>query len=335
MKIISITILLLFSSCSFYQNPVLSPKSLSFKSKYLGVAVNSKFTTDLNYKNIVIHNFNSITPENALKMDSIFKNKNALNYNQADVIINQAINNNLRVHGHTLVWHRQVPAWLSYEKNHLIQKYFNQYISEIVKKYKNKVQEWDVVNEALDKNGLLRKSIWLKAIGPKYIENAFSIANKANPEAKLYYNENGIEKPGLKRDALIKMLERLRNENIPIHGVGIQSHFSTNYRPEQLEVLLNKLTELDLEFQFTELDYALKINDKDNAAAIEKQNEIFKYISETCSKYSNCRGVTIWGLSDQDSWIPSFYPKYGGSTLFKMEGNNYLAKDSYNYFLSK
>ncbi len=276
---------------------------------------------------LILKHFNSITAENAMKMGPIQPKENEYRWGPADTIVNFARRNNLRMRGHTLCWHNQAPTWMFVDeegeqvsKEVLLQR-LKDHITSVVTRYKGAIYAWDVVNEAIDDNdeNFYRESLFYKICGPEYIEKAFLYAHEADPDALLFYNDYNTESPG-KRDRIYKLLMRLKAQGIPVHGVGLQGHWSI-YSPDEsaIRTSIEKFAALRLNVQITELDvsvYPSESGRRERRAGepdvftsdmMEKQVEqyktIFKVLREQKGKVSS---VTFWNVSDRRSWLDNF-----------------------------
>ncbi len=283
---------------------------------------------DAKYREILAQEFNSLTPENAMKFGQLSREKGNYNFADADDIVAFAQTHHMEVYGHTLVWYRNLPNWLKdrqFSRQELMD-ILQKHIYTVVGRYRGKVNSWDVVNEAVNKNGSLRDSIWLKTIGREYIEIAFRWAHEANPDARLFYNDFEAEGLGKKSDAIYSLVKELRKKNVPIHGVGLQMHTSIKNPPNYAEVAANiqRLNELKLEVKITEMD--VKIHHQPVAEKLAEQAKIYENITRICLAAPNCHTLTTWGLSDRFSWIPIFYKRPDAPLLFDQ---NYQRKPAY------
>ena len=200
----------------------------------VGVAVSPRaLKTD--EATLIIRQFNSLTPENAMKMGPIHPKENEYYWKDADSIVAFAQRNGMRVRGHNLCWHNQTPSWLfvddkgdTVSKAVLLQR-LKEHITTVVNRYKGKIYAWDVVNEAIsDKpDEYLRPSPWLKICGEEYIAKAFEYAHEADPNAMLFYNDYN-EISTIKRAKIIRLVKSLKDAGVPINGVGLQAHWAIN-----------------------------------------------------------------------------------------------------------
>src|SRR5690606_33531300 len=170
---------------------------------------------------IIKKHFNTISPENVLKMGPIHPEPGAYNFEPADQYVNFGVENDMFVIGHALVWHSQAPDWMFIDKDGkqvnkdtLLQR-MQSHIETVAGRYKGKIDGWDVVNEALEDDGTLRKSEWLNIIGEEYIEKAFEYAREIDPDAELYYNDYNMWKAE-KRDGAVRLVRRLQEEGIKV-----------------------------------------------------------------------------------------------------------------------
>ena len=277
-------------------------------------------------RQMILQHFNSITAENAMKMGPLHPEENHFYWKNADSIVAFAIANKLKIRGHCLVWHTQAPRWLfrgadgkSVSKEILLERLKN-HINTVVSRYKGKIYAWDVVNEVIDDDtAYFRKTPLFEIAGEEFIEQAFRYAHQADPKAILFYNDYNTENP-VKREKIYRMLKKLLSRGVPIHGIGLQAHWSVNTPGrEELEKSIKMFSSLGLTIQFTELDISVYAGNqggqivrgqRDTTAAVftremeEKQLEKYRMVFEVFRKYKkNISGVTFWNLSDRYSWL--------------------------------
>jgi endo-1,4-beta-xylanase len=201
------------------------------------------------------------------------------------------------------------------------------HIRTIVTRYRGRIADWDVVNEAVDESGELRRTIWLDGIGPEYLDIAFRTAHRADPSARLFYNDYGAEVSGPKRDGVIRLVQGLIDRGVPIDGVGLQMHTTSTtappgvdpplgaqfFRPlpEKLADTMARYRAMGLVVTITEMDVRLRL--PADSAALATQADVYRDVWTTCVQAPNCTGVTTWGFTDRYSWIPSFFTGYGAA----------------------
>ncbi|MEK6481387.1 endo-1,4-beta-xylanase [Catalinimonas sp. 4WD22] len=293
----------------------------------IGVAVSPRaLKTD--EAELIKQEFISITAENAMKMGPIHPRENEYFWADADSIVAFAERNNMKMRGHTLCWHNQTPDWMfvdaqgdSVSKEVLLGR-LKDHITEVVTRYKGKIYAWDVVNEVISDqaDAFYRQSPWYKICGEDYIAEAFRYAHEADPQALLFYNDyNEID--SLKRSKIIKMVNELKAEGVPIHGIGLQGHWAINEpSEEQLEQTLSDFAETGLELQITELDISVypkehsarerrpeDENDEFTAERKQKQREVYDICFALFRKHQDdITSVTFWNISDRGSWLDNF-----------------------------
>jgi endo-1,4-beta-xylanase len=296
----------------------------------IGVAVGPQ-TLKGEEKNLILREFNSITPENAMKMSPIHPEENKYFWDNADAIVNFAQANGLRVRGHNLCWHEQFPKWIFTDSKgdtvskEVLLKRLKDHITTVVTRYKGKIYAWDVVNEAIDDNpdNFLRNSPWYKICGEDFIIKAFEYAHEADPNALLFYNDYNTERPE-KRDRVYKLLKQLVDAKVPIHGVGLQAHWSI-FEPTEQELTdaIAKYSSLGLQIHFTEVDVSIykwekerrgkKPGEQDQLTPeleqkqIDQYKMIFRIFRENKDKVTS---VTFWNVSDKHTWL-DYYPVPG------------------------
>jgi len=263
--------------------------------------------------------FNMMVCENEMKMDALQPSQGSFSYGGADNLVSHAQRNNMAIRGHCLVWHQQQPTWLSSDgkkndKNWTRQQALDimkDHITKVMKHFKGKVTEWDVVNECLDDdqsiirtnpNGYtLRQTVWQRAIGDDYIDSAFVYARRADPDAVLYLNDYDVELQGKAKAVAFRNLAlRLKNKDIPIDGVGLQCHFSIGEVDSvKLASTVKRFGQDDLKCVITELDMGIPST---STANLEEQARLYRVITDIMLDNDNCPYMVIWGLKDNDSW---------------------------------
>ncbi|MBO3841491.1 MAG: endo-1,4-beta-xylanase [Candidatus Brockarchaeota archaeon] len=299
---------------------------------YIGAAVGADQLRIREYAETLSREFNILTTENALKFERVHPERNVYSFAEADAIVSFAEANGMKIRGHTLVWHNQLPEWIThgnYSREEWISILY-EHITTVVSRYKGRVYAWDVVNEAVDDDGSLRKTIWLRNIGPEYIEMVFRWAHEADPQALLFYNDYGAEGLGVKSDAVYNLVKSLLEKGVPIHGVGLQMHVSTEHYPTPQEISANikRLSDLGLDIHITEMDVRLKLPAE--SADLVRQAEIYRDVLMVCLSSEKCTAFVMWGFTDRYSWIPEFFSGYGSALIFD---ESYNPKPAYYYIL--
>jgi endo-1,4-beta-xylanase len=270
-----------------------------------------------------------ITPENAMKFGPLHPGRDSYDFGDADSIVDFAKSHGMEVRGHALVWHNQLPGWLigkSWERDELIEV-LREHIMTVVGRYRGRIDAWDVVNEAVADDGSLRDAIWLRSIGPDYIDMAFRWAHEADPQARLFYNDYGGEGLGRKSEAIYDLVQGLRRRGVPIHGVGLQMHIGLWPFPSPQDVAANmsRLDALGLEVHVTEMDVRIVSPVTDEKLA--EQARIYGDMLRVCLSARNCKAFALWGFTDRYSWIPQFFPGSGWALIFD---ESYRPKPAYN-----
>jgi endo-1,4-beta-xylanase len=286
---------------------------------------------DSTYREVLAREFNRLTPENAMKFGQLHPERDRYNFTNADALITFAKAHQMQVHGHTLVWYKSLPNWLTEAEwtREELMDILRQHIHTVVSRFRGEVASWDVVNEAIDNNGSLRDSIWLQGIGPDYIEMAFRWAHEADPQAQLFYNDHEGEELGKKADGIYKLFEDLRQRNVPIHGIGLQMHKSIKNppNPEKVAANIKRLGELGLEVQITEMDVRIHDGKGTTEQKLASQADVYREMLRVCLDAPNCKTLTTWGLADHFSWIPYFFKRPDSPLLFN---ESYRPKPAYD-----
>ena len=286
----------------------------------MGTAIASEpLKSDRVYAETLASEYNIVTPENALKFEPLRPSPDKFNFVDSEAIVDFAAKHGMAVHGHVLVWHNRVPQWLfngnfsSIEVAAILKKH----IHTLVGRYRRRVQSWDVVNEAVDDNTVqLRDSFWLKTLGPDYIGRAFTWAREADPTAKLFYNDYGGEALGQKSDAIYHLLKTLKDQRVPVDGIGLQAHWVLEHAPPMRDIDANikRLSALGLELRISELDVRMTMPPTEEK--LQKQAAMYRDILHVCLSIFNCKSFATWGFTDKYSWIPAYFPGIGAALPF-------------------
>jgi endo-1,4-beta-xylanase len=271
--------------------------------------------------------FNILTPENQLKFAAVEPQQNTFSFAAGDMHVQFAQTHGMQIHGHNLVWHNQLPNWLTSKTwtAALLTGVMNNHIDNVVGHYKGKIAIWDVVNEALNDDGTLRASIWETTIGSQYVALAFQRAHAADPNAILVYNDFNIETVNAKSDALFNLVSGFKQQGIPIDAIGLQMHLTSGgVDISSLTANMQRFAQLGLQIYITEMDvrYPTPIS----TANLQAQATIYRNVLNACLQQPACKGLQTWGFTDKYSWIPSTFAGQGDALEFDA---NYSAKPAY------
>lgn len=301
---------------------------------YIGVAINAAQITGQDARDdaVIASQFNSISPENCLKWENVHPQPDKYDFTLADQYVAFGEKHHMFILGHNLVWHSQTPAWVFHDdKGNLLTRdallaRMRDHIRTVVGRYKGRIQTWDVVNEALNEDGSLRTSLWYKIIGPDYIQKAFEFAHEADPAAQLNYNDYNIEYEA-KRNGAVALVKQLQAAGISVSTVGIQEHVSLDTPTlDQLGDSIDAFAKLGVKVAITELDVDVlpratrqqtadvsvhaaqdpALNPYANGLPDSVQQQLTKRYADLFGVYLKHRDVvnrvTLWGLTDADSW---------------------------------
>ncbi|MGH7359506.1 MAG: endo-1,4-beta-xylanase, partial [Candidatus Rokuibacteriota bacterium] len=270
----------------------------------IGAAVDAALLDDPAYVRTLLREFSAVTPENAMKWGPAHPTEHGWDFAPADRIVDFAAAHGLRVHGHALVWHEQLPGWLAptLGRRHWARA-LAEHVETLVGRYRGRVAAWDVVNEAVGDRGRLRRTAFLRALGPGYLAEAFRLAHVADPAARLYYNDYGAEANGAKSDAVYALVRRLLDEGVPIHGVGLEMHLRATHppSPDAIRANLARLAALGLEVRISEMDVRIRHVRRGDPLAVQRR--VYQDAIAACAEAPNFAGLTVWGVSDGHSWI--------------------------------
>jgi endo-1,4-beta-xylanase len=308
----------------------------------MGTAVRPAQLSESAYAATLAREFNMLEPEDALKWEVLRPDSQSFDFSQADRVVVFALRHGMKVRGHTLVWHRQNPPWLT-DRTHSpeeLSALLERHIKTVVGHYRGKIFAWDVANEAFDEGdrmGELRSTLWLdqpgiglKQQGPAYLAQCFRWAHEADPQALLFYNEAEAEEINPKSDAVYAMVRNFKRQGVPIDGVGFQMH--RGGRPPDLPSIstnIARFTALGLQIHITEMDVSLPLdaNGDASAADLQRQANIYREITEACLSHPLCTAIQTWGFTDKYSWIGSHSKHTRGAAL--PFDRNYQPKPAY------
>ncbi|MEU0597057.1 endo-1,4-beta-xylanase [Streptomyces sp. NPDC006393] len=284
------------------------------QGRYFGSATDNPELTDSAYTKILGSEFDMITPGNGMKWENTEPQQGVFDWSKGDEIVKLARANHQQVRAHTLVWHSQLPAWLTSREwtPSELRAVLKKHITAEVRHYRGKVYSWDVVNEAFNEDGTYRDTIWYKTLGPGYIADALRWAHEADPHAKLYLNDYNIEAVGPKSDAYYNLVKQLKAEHVPLDGVGFQTHLALQYGyPTTIEDNLRRFSRLGLDTALTEVDVRMQLPATDEKLA--EQATWYGDLTRACLAVRRCVGVTVWDFTDKYSWIPGVFAGEGAA----------------------
>ncbi|MFZ0562346.1 MAG: endo-1,4-beta-xylanase [Terriglobales bacterium] len=312
----------------------------------IGAAVRPAQLSEAPYAATLAREFNMVEPEDALKWEVVHPGPGSYDFSQGDQVVDFATRHGMKVRGHTLVWHRQNPKWLTEGKytSAELAEILENHIKTVVGHYRGKIFAWDVVNEAFDelRPGDLRSTMWRDQPGIgsptstlskhpyAYIERCFRWAHEADPQALLFYNDAEAETVNPKSDAIYAMVRDFRQRGVPIDGVGFQMHIAHMHADvASISENIKRITALGVQVHITEMDVALPVDAEGDARAddLQRQADIYREIVAACLAYRGCTAIQTWGLTDKYSWIGSHSKKTAGAAL--LFDRNYRTKAAY------
>ncbi|KAF5320409.1 hypothetical protein D9611_010712 [Ephemerocybe angulata] len=263
---------------------------------YFGNIVDTNTIVENGAVEILKTEFGMFTPEYSWKWAFIQPNQGEFKFEDSDKVMEWAAENGKQIRGHTLVWHQNIPGWVdAITDQATLTQVVRDHINTVVGRYQGRVYAWDVVNEVFNDDGTFRASVFYRLLGEEFIDLAFQTAQAADPKAKLYINEYGMDYAGPKIDAM-----------------ATRSRIPTP--KSQLPAQLKRLASTGLEVAITELDIRVKRPVDDEKLAQQKQE--YELVTRACLDLPSCVGITMWGVSDKDSWIPSTLPDFDAPLLW-------------------
>jgi endo-1,4-beta-xylanase len=306
----------------------------------VGAAVNENQFTERDARGaaLIKAQFNTISPENVLKWEIVHPQLGTFDFTRSDRYVAFGEANDMFVVGHTLVWHSQVPRWVFLGANgqqlgrdSLLNR-MREHIYTVVGRYKGRIKGWDVVNEALEEDGSLRRSPWMIIIGDDYIAKAFQFAHEADPAAELYYNDYNLEFAA-KRAGAVALVRKLKAAGVTITAVGSQTHDKLSFpTPPRMDSTITALAAAGVKVNITELDVDVlpaaaqnrtadvnlaplpgasgatsQFNPYVDSLPAIVQKALAQRYADLFAVFLEHRGVvdriTFWGVGDGDSWL--------------------------------
>jgi endo-1,4-beta-xylanase len=295
----------------------------------IGTAVDTTaLQADATYRTLVAQQFSSVTPENVMKWEAVEAERGRYDFSAADTLVDFARAHGQAVRGHTLLWHNQLPVWLTsgtWTKAEL-RSILRAHIFAEAGHFRGRIWAWDVVNEAFNDDGTLRDTLWLRVIGPSYLADAFRWAHQADPRAILFYNDYNIEGINPKSDAVFNLVRSLRSTGVPVQGVGLQGHLGTQYdAPGDVLQNLRRFATLGVDTAITEADVRSVL--PVDSAELQAQANGYSLMMESCLLVRSCISYTVWGFTDKYQWVPGVFDGQGAAALYD---ENYTARPAYD-----
>jgi endo-1,4-beta-xylanase len=247
-----------------------------------------------------------------MKWDTIEPTRGQFNFSRGDAIVSLATSHQEIVRGHTLVWHSQLPSWVAALPTNQVQAAMENHITQEVTHYRGQLYAWDVVNEPFNEDGSFRTSPFFTALGSGFVATALRAARAADPNVKLYLNDFNIEGLNAKSDAMFNLARSLKQQGVPLDGVGIQAHLIVGQVPSGLQQNMQRFADLGLDVALTELDIRMQL--PRDATKDARQRTDYQNVTAACVAVTRCVGITVWDYTDKYSWIPGVFSGQGAAT---------------------
>lgn len=304
-----------------FHKGILLKDALRDRGVLLGSAVQiEELKKNPRYRKLVLREFDLLTPEYEGKMSMIVPVEGIYRFESLDWLVSFARRHNKTIRGHVLLWHGDLPRWVK-EKEWTpqdLRAFTVEYIERVVGRYRGIIPYWDVVNEAFDLSGEWdQDNLWYRHLKEEFVPLAFSTAHRADPEAILFYNDFLAEGISAKSNAIYERIKRWKEEGVPIHGIGFQSHLHFGF-PDREELIKNlkRFSELGLKIHITELDLPLAFSSSGGKRL--RQAILYRRVVEACLMTPGCELIQTWGADDSHSWTRK-RPYYYDPLLF--DGN--------------
>ena len=319
-----------------------APAPAALRAVPAGSAVRlATLRSDARYRDTFLREFDSLTPENEMKMQALQPRRGRFDFAAGDELVRFARRNGKAVRGHTLVWGQALPLWLidhgaldriglrmapivlpalpnplgrlvgetatlltGWRRDELL-AVMRDHIRTVMRHYAGDIVEWDVVNEPIADDGSLAPTVWRRFIGPDYVEQALRAARAADPHAKLFINDFAVEGPGSKQEGLVRLARDLVARGVPLDGIGLQAHTHILGYPDEatLARTMHRFTRLGLDVQITEMDVGASLLDVGRPERLARQALAYGATARACNAEPRCTRFTTWGFTDAVSWL--------------------------------
>jgi len=287
------------------------------------------------YAKVLAEQFSVVTPGNEMKWGVVEPTQGQFDWSGADRLVSFAQAHGQLVRGHTLLWHNQLPTWLTDGvtngsiSSSQLRDLLKQHIFTEVGRFRGKIWQWDVANEFFtdaNPSGLNPNDFWVSNLGPDIIPQAFRWAHQADPHALLFYNDYNIageDGSNAKSDAVFAWLKDMLNQGVPIHGVGDQGHLDTQFgfSGARMQQDLERYASLGLKVAITEADVRTNVDGPTTQVPTDSLSQFaqpfeFGQMLKAAMAVPDCLSFTVWGFGDADSWVPGFFTGEGFATIY-------------------
>ena len=256
------------------------------------------------YTRIAGEEFNIVSTENSMKFNTLNPVPGDYRWAATDNLVRLAKIQRQTVHAHTLVWYYQVPDWVKRSEPADRELIMREYIDRVMTRYRDDIPLWDVVNESLEPDGTLRRSVWYEGMGADYIDIAFRQARQSAPDATLIYNDYDVAFAGPKSDGLLVLMQELKDAGTPLDGVGFQLHVYADFdKVDEVAATFQKIADMDLDIYVTELDISIGEGQTER-----QQADLYEQLLSVCLDQPRCKAFQTWGFTDMYSWRRELNP---------------------------
>jgi len=300
----------------------------------IGVAVNPFDLNTPAYRDVISQQFSSVTPENEMKWEVVEPTRGVNDWSGGDRLVRFARQNGQLVRGHVLLWHNQIPAWLTTGvangtiNNAQLRRILHRHITDEVTHFRGRIWQWDVANEFFTDSTpstINANDFWVSHLGADIIAKAFRWAHKADPKALLFYNDYNIageDGTNAKSDAVYAWVQQLLKQGVPIDGVGDQGHLDLQYGlPTRMTEDLQRYAALGLKVAITEADVRTFVNNPTDQVPTDRLATLahpyaFSQMLKSCLTVPECISFTVWGINDPQSWVPNTFKNEGYALIY-------------------
>jgi GH35 family endo-1,4-beta-xylanase/DNA/RNA endonuclease G (NUC1) len=290
--------------------------------------------SEAQYATVLAREFSLVVPEVEAKWSYLEPTEQGRNYTDLDTIHGFAEQNTQETKGHVLLWHSSIPSFVTSAADAgtlttaQLQTWMDTHIITTLERYRGKIHQWDVVNEAFNDDGTYRDTLFLQKLGAGFIPAAHSLAHSVDPTLRLLYNDYGIATINSKSNAVYSLATQMIASGVPIHGIGMQMHISASNPPnlESVQENIQRFGRLGLEVQISEMDMRISSLPGTIEENLLVQKDLYRKVVGICRVEPNCNTVIFWGFTDKHTWIDGFF----GADDPLLFDENYISKPAFD-----
>ncbi|KAK2165907.1 hypothetical protein LSH36_44g04003 [Paralvinella palmiformis] len=251
---------------------------------------NGENTFGAKYRHFFFNNFEWAVFENDMKWKPMERWKGSPKLSRVDTSLDHLEAKNVTTRGHAVLWSVKDtnPNWAQSLTGDDLVDAVNTRIDYVVKHFKGRLIQWDGINEYLHGNFYSKMTN-----DPLFIDKVHKRIHSIDPDVDIVVNDYQTLRDSELMSALVDLADTLRKRNVPVHGIGLQSHMIyVPTSPEAIKKRLEIATSIGLPVTLTEVSIH-----STNVSLRAWQLEVLLRMA-----FSNpgVRGFVLWEFSDLD-----------------------------------